>query len=360
MTDYKKLFLSATTGIKHEVDPSKIEPVENVVNKLNLTPEQYRKYFESGLNSIKAGEVAVVVMSGGQGTRLGSSSPKGMFDIGCGKSLFELQAEQLKTLSSWTNSVIPWYIMTSSATDQPIKDYFKNNNNLGYSEVNFFQQDDLPAFTLDGDFIPLENGISRSPNGNGGIFVALKKYGVIDQFKDRGIKYVFIYCVDNAIAKIADPLFIGLTKEEGYDCCNKVVSKLDRDEKVGCYCLNDGKPHVVEYSDMTDDLLDNQNLSTANIAIHCLTTEFLDNLDISSMEYHVARKKIKYYDGEKIVTPTEINGIKLELFIFDAFRESKNFGLFIVEREREFAPVKNAEGNDSPATALALLNKYKN
>ena len=341
----EELFQKAVEYQEHEqaVDPGQIEPID--VTTVDQLPQEC---YDMGLELVQQGKVAALVMSGGQGTRLGSKLPKGMLDIGLpgNPTLFELQAQRLLGLSD----NIPWYIMTSKATDQPIREYFESNNHLNYNpnNITIFQQSMMPAFHLDGSLITQNNGTHvYSPGGNGGIYASMKDNGILEDMRNRGITHVFIYCVDNAIVKVCDPWFIGFAKQGQYDCANKVVPKESPDEKVGVYCSYQGKPKIIEYSDLTDELRSHPGLSTGNIGIHCLTLDYLSHCAEMDLPYHLAYKKIKYDDHD----PREPNGIKLEQFIFDAFVDSQKTGLLSVNRDHEYTPIKNKTGKASPESA---------
>ncbi|KAJ3187052.1 UDP-N-acetylglucosamine pyrophosphorylase [Gaertneriomyces sp. JEL0708] len=338
---------------------------------------------ERGLRLIAHNKVGVILLAGGQGTRLGSSAPKGCYDIGLPshKSLFRLQAERIRRLESLATKyatgteriVIPWYIMVSGPTKQPTVSYFRDNNFFGLDPENvfFFEQGVLPAFTNEGKiFMETKNSPSLAPDGNGGIYSALQREGVIKDLERRRIQYVHTYCVDNCLVKVADPVFIGYCVEQEAECGAKAVPKASPEESVGVICLRDGKFSVVEYSEidktMAAERKPDGNLvyNAANIANHFYTVDFLRRVDEleGELEYHIAHKKIKHVDlttGEP-VAPTSNNGIKLEMFIFDVFPFIDKMAVLEVDRKDEFSPLKNApgSGSDSPETSRAdILNQ---
>ncbi|CAO3638257.1 unnamed protein product [Cunninghamella blakesleeana] len=317
-------------------------------------------------------------MAGGQGTRLGSSAPKGCYDINLPskKPLFQLQAERILRLQevakqyvtpqSNNDVIIPWYIMTSGPTNQPTVDFFKKNHFFGLKEENvtFFEQGTLPCLTFDGKII-LEgkDKVAIAPDGNGGIYAAVQNKGVIDDLKRRGVEYTHCYCVDNCLARVADPVFIGYCVSKQTDCGVKVVRKTQPDEPVGVVCRRDGKYGVVEYSEISKALSEKRDedgslaLRAANIANHFFSTSFLERVPefAKELEYHIAKKKIKHIDlstGE-LITPKANSGMKLECFVFDVFPFAKQFAVLEVDRKEEFSPLKNAPGTgvDCPETS---------
>lgn len=294
-------------------------------------------------------EVAVVILAGGQGTRLGSSRPKGLFDIGVGKCLFQLMCERIRDAGE-----LPLYIMTSSQTHDATVEAFKANNFFGLADVVFFQQADLPCTDLAGNALRNSDGhVIYLPNGNGGVFEALRRCGCLHDMRRRGVKYVNIHGVDNCLVRSGDPAFVKFLVESGAEQATKVVPKARWDEKVGVVAKVDGRYKVVEYSEISDEMAQRTCPVTgklvygdANIANHLFTVPFLERLASVAFPVHGARKNIPLGDG------TAVAGIKQELFIFDAFAESGALAILEVSRQKEFSPVKNATGEDSPETAL--------
>ncbi|RHY58064.1 hypothetical protein DYB38_001628 [Aphanomyces astaci] len=329
---------------------------------------------KAGVEAIRQGQVAALVLSGGQGTRLGFSGPKGMYDIGLpsAKSLFELFALRLVKLQGESGGVIPWFIMTSMLNHDSTVSFFQKNLYFGLkpAQVVFFSQGTLPCLTIEGKLmLETPSKLSRAPDGNGGIYRALVDSGALKQMESLGVKYLHVFSVDNAICKVADPVFMGYCIEKKADCGNKVVWKSRPDESVGVVAKRGGQYCVVEYSEMdtpTSELRDpktNQLVyGAANICNHFYSLEFLqkccrsDNMTV----YHVAHKKIPYVSLEtgNVVTPTTNSGIKLEAFIFDVFQYATAMQVFEVTRDEEFAPVKNAKGSavDSPDTACDMIS----
>eukprot|EP00088_Acartia_fossae_P068182 TRINITY_DN8597_c0_g1_i1.p1 TRINITY_DN8597_c0_g1~~TRINITY_DN8597_c0_g1_i1.p1 ORF type:complete len:511 (-),score=165.20 TRINITY_DN8597_c0_g1_i1:230-1762(-) len=332
---------------------------------IKSTNEELVHYQDLSLAEIASGHVAILLLAGGQGTRLGVSYPKGMYNVGLpsNKTLFQLQAERILKLErlaaqqTGKSGKITWYIMTSATTVGPTENFFKENDYFGLKQENIFvfQQGTLPCFTFDGKIILGEkHKISRAPDGNGGLYRALRTEGVLDNMKSRGVKYIQLYCVDNILVRVGDPVFIGYCLSKGAECANKVVRKQFPTEAVGITCKVDGHYQVVEYSEITTKSAELSNkdgslvYSAANICIHFFTLEFLERVVTTNeryLQHHVAKKKIPYVtDKGDIVKPTTPNGIKMEKFVFDVFRFANNFVVWECLRDEEFAPLKNAEG----------------
>ncbi|KAI8583425.1 hypothetical protein K450DRAFT_103661 [Umbelopsis ramanniana AG] len=340
------------------------------------SPDSIRAWNESGMKLISEGKVAVILMAGGQGTRLGSSAPKGCYDINLPshKSLFQLQAERILRLQNLAKemygvnceSVIPWYIMTSGPTHEPSYQFFKANKFFGLKEENvtFFQQGTLPCLTMEGKILlETKHRVAIAPDGNGGIYQALHKEGVIKSLKDRGIEFSHCYCVDNCLARVADPTFIGYCASKSTDCGVKVVGKSSPDEPVGVVCLRDQKYGVVEYSEISQEVSEMRKpdgslaFGAANIATHFFSTQFLERVPefADELEYHIAKKKIPSVDLKNgdLLAPKTPNGMKLECFVFDVFAYAHNLSVLQVNRLDEFSPLKNAPGTgvDCPETS---------
>lgn len=365
---------------------AKLEPLpaEATASLLDADLESQNKWYQQGIELIAKNELAVILLAGGQGTRLGSSAPKGCYDVGLPshKSLFQLQAEriakleQLASKDASSKAVIPWYIMTSGPTRKPTQDFFETNNYFGLDKANviFFEQGVLPCLTKEGKIILENKGkVAVAPDGNGGIYKALDKSGVLADLEKRNIKHLHTYCVDNSLVKVADPVFIGWSASRGVDIATKVVRKRNATESVGLIVSKNGRPGVIEYSEISEDLAKqtepgNPDLLTfraANIVNHYYSNAFLQgipNWSSASLPYHIASKKIPNVDlstGVVDAKPTKPNGIKLEQFVFDVFPtlDFTQFACLEVSRSEEFSPLKNAPGTneDSPETSLADL-----
>ncbi|XP_039049020.1 UDP-N-acetylglucosamine diphosphorylase 1-like [Hibiscus syriacus] len=329
--------------------------------------EERERWWKMGLKAISEGKLAVLLL----GTRLGSSDPKGCFNIGLpsGKSLFQLQAKrilcvqklaaQAKNEGSAGSVTIHWYIMTSPFTDDATPKFFENHKYFGLEadQVIFFQQGTKPCISKDGRYImetPFK--LAKSPDGNGGVYSALKSSRLLEDMATRGIKYVDCYGVDNAFVRAADPIFLGYFIDKGVAAAAKVVRKAYPQEKVGVFVRRGkgGPLTVVEYGELNSSLASAINQQTgrlrfcwSNVCLHMFTLDFLSQVAVGLEKdsvYHVAEKKIPFINGYTM-------GLKLEQFVFDAFP------LFEVLREEEFAPVKNANGSnyDTPDSARLLL-----
>lgn len=352
-------------------EQSDVEPLPSgsQASVLTESPETVAAWRAAGQAAVKRGEVAILLLAGGQGTRLGSSAPKGCYDIGLPshKSLFQLQAERIAKLGD----NVPWYIMTSGPTRGPTESFFMEHQYFGLNPKNvvFFEQGTLPCLTKDGKIILESAGkVSEAPDGNGGVYKALKTGKVLDDMQKRGIKHVHMYCVDNSLVKVGDPVFIGFSAERKLDVATKVVRKRSSNEQVGVIASRGGKPSVIEYSEITPELREARDpahpdllkLRAANIVNHYYSVDFLQaspDLAKHAMPFHVAHKKIPFAGGAggETVKPDTPNGIKLEQFVFDIFSEVPlaKFASLEVDRKSEFSPVKNAPGSaeDSPDTA---------
>lgn len=329
---------------------------------------------QRGMTAVANGEVAAVLLAGGQGTRLGYDGPKGMYDIGLPSqsTLFRYMAERIKKLgqlSGGGDKSVPFYIMTSPLNHVATATYFAEHADEFGIDVQFFPQGTLPALTFEGKMIlETPTSLAVAPDGNGGIYPALVKHGILKDMKTRGIKYMHVFGVDNALVKPADPTFVGYCINRHADCGNKVLWKTSPDEKVGVVACRGGRPCIVEYSDMSVAMSERRGgdgrlvFGAGNICNHFYTLHFVEDVIVPNLGsmYHVARKKIPYYDPtlSRTVTPVMNNGIKLESFIFDVFPLSTNMAVLDVKRELEFAPVKNPPGtnSDSPDTARRLFS----
>ncbi|KAI5290271.1 UDP-N-acetylglucosamine pyrophosphorylase [Ascosphaera aggregata] len=361
-------------------------PDQATASLLEADHETTQAWYDAGLELIAQAKVAVVLMAGGQGTRLGSSAPKGCFDIGLPskKSLFQIQAERIHKLQQLakkyngdtTDVVIPWYVMTSGPTRGPTEKFFKENDYFGLNakDVIIFEQGVLPCISNEGKILMESKGkVAVAPDGNGGIYQALVTSGARADMHARGIEHIHAYCVDNCLVKVADPIFIGFSSSKKVDIATKVVRKRNATESVGLIVSKNGKPGVVEYSEIDKETAEAEDeerpgvlkFRAANIVNHYYSIGFLDSVEqwASQLEHHIARKKIPHLDtttGET-VKPTKPNGIKFEQFVFDVFPmlDLEKFACIEVRREDEFSPLKNARGTgeDDPDTSRADIMK---
>ncbi len=361
---YKEHSEGAVPPLREEIEPADTIPVP----KSNEQVEAASTAASAGEEAIRAGEVAVFLVAGGQATRLGFDAPKGAFEISPvrKKPIFRLHAEKILALSKKHNAALPFYIMTSETNDSATREFFGENEYFGLdpADIFFFKQEMTPALDLDGKLIlDAKDHIFTNPNGHGGSISSLKSSGALDDMKARGIKRVFYFQVDNVLIKIADPVFLGHHIERGAEMSAKVTPKSGPEEKVGVVCRVGPKLTVIEYSDLPDELRYARNedgslmFSGGNIAIHILDVDFVERLNSRrhSLPYHIARKSIPCLDdGGELMNPDGKNGLKFEKFVFDALGEARETVVMEVVRDEEFAPVKNADGEDSPASALEM------
>ena len=309
-------------------------------------------------------------MAGGQGTRLGHNGPKGTYMMGLeeDKSIFEILIDSIKQNNEKYGVTIPWYIMTSRENNEQTEKFFKDNNYFGYDAkaIIFFKQGELPMCSEDGKLLMDENGsIKEAADGHGGIFESMRRNGIIFDMKEKGIEWAFIGPVDNILVKMVDPVLLGVALDKNVLAAGKSVVKAGPKEKVGVFCRRNGKPGVVEYTEITDDLAEATNekgelvFGESHINCNMFNVGAIEEVSKKKLPYHSAHKKAKYIDENgKLVIPEKPNAYKFESFIFDAFDMLNDMAILRVKREDEFAPVKNAEGNDSPETARKLYKDF--
>lgn len=356
---------------KKEIDlgNSKIEPIE-CYDKYKLN-EEYKELESIGEKAIREGQLAVVTMAGGQGTRLGHSGPKGTYDIGLGshKSLFELLSDSIKESERKYNVSIPWFIMTSEENNEETVEFFGKNKFFGFEKnktIYFFTQGQLPMVDTEGKILIGEDGlVKEAADGHGGIFESLVKSKMTDEMRKMGIKWVFVGGVDNCLAKMVDPVFLGIGINKNVTAVGKSIVKANPQEKVGVFCKKDGKPYVIEYSEiskeMAEEVDENGELKFGESHILCnlFALDSIERMGRTPLPYHSAFKKAKYIDKDgNLVEPTSPNAYKFEAFLFDAFGELDNMIVLRGKREEEFAPVKNMNGVDSPETARELYENF--
>ena len=358
-----------------EIKENKIEPLP-YLDKEKLSEEQKEEFQRLGEEVIEKGEYAVVTMAGGQGTRLGHSGPKGTFKLdvyGKGKYLFEILAENLKEANQKYGKygkIIPWYIMTSKENNDETIEFMEKHNYFGYDKdsVRFFAQSELPLLDINGKLlIGKDMKIKEASDGNGGTYSSLRASGALAEMKEKGIKWVFIGGVDNALLKMADTILLGMAIKKKVQIASKSVVKANAHERVGVFGKMNGHPKVIEYSEMPDKMAEEVDengelkYGEAHIMCNLYTIEAIEKISKETLIYHSAFKKNSYIDENgKEVIPTEPNSFKFESFIFDAFELFDDIAILRGKREDDFAPVKNKEGVDSPKTAKELYEKFWN
>lgn len=343
----------------------KFEPLGAVtISDIASNKEVYER---AGIEAIKAGKTAAVMLAGGQGTRLGFDKPKGMFNMGVEKELYIFQCliNNLMDVVKAAGTFVPLYIMTSEKNHKDTTEFFKEKNYFGYDPayIRFFVQDMAPSVDFNGKvFMESRSKISVSPNGNGGWFSSLVRAGLLDEIKEKGVEWINVFAVDNVLQRIADPGFIGAVIKSGKQSGGKVVSKASPDEKVGVLCLEDGMPSIVEYYEMTEEmrtLLDENGELAYKYGVilnYLFNVKKLEEICDNKMPVHVVDKKIPYMsEGGEFIKPSEPNGHKFETLVLDMVHMQDSCLAYEVVREKEFAPVKNAEGVDSVESARELL-----
>lgn len=348
---------------KGEISPIKAMTLKEI-------KQNSKKFEKIGLQALKNQEVGALLLAGGMGTRLGSDNPKGMYNIGKTKDVFIFQRliENLLEVQKKCGKPIPFFIMTSEKNHEATVNFLKQHKFFGYDEnyVRFFVQEMAPCISLDGKILLEEKGrVATSPNGNGGWFNSLLKNPEAKAMLEKfNLKWLNIFAVDNVLQKIADPVFIGATLDGGYEIGSKVIRKVDPFEKVGVMCNKNGKPSIVEYIDLTEEMAlqtdqDGERVYNFGVILNYLfNVELLYQIKDKKLPIHVVTKKVEHIDekGEKVV-PSQPNAHKFEMLCVDMIEFSSTCLPFEVEREKEFAPIKNKTGVDSVESARALLEK---
>lgn len=330
---------------------------------------EHEKYKEKGLKAIRKGKVGAVLLAGGMGTRLGSDHPKGMYNIGITKDVYIFQRliENLLDVVKEAEAYVPLYVMTSDKNHQDTTAFLKEHNYFGYPEeyITFFMQEMAPACDYEGKvYLEEKWKLSTSPNGNGGWYSSMYKWGIAQKAIADGVEWLNVFAVDNVLQRIADPCFVGAVIDRGCACGSKVVRKCAPDEKVGVMCLEDGRPSIVEYYELTEELMDAKDekgdpaYNFGVILNYLFKVSDLEKIREKKLPLHVVEKKIPYLDqqGNK-VKPTEPNGYKFEQLVLDMIHELDSCLPFEVDRRKEFAPIKNATGVDSVESARQLCKE---
>lgn len=366
--DFQELETAKKARFTHK--KGEITPHETMtLAKIAARREEYE---EAGRKALERGEVGCVLLAGGQGTRLGYTGPKGCMNLGSDKEpkfIFQTLIENMEENQRGLEKKMYLYIMTSSDNHEETAEFFRSKKYFGYPEdhVFFFTQDNAPALDLDCKILLSHKySISMAPNGNGGWFTSLVKAGLIEQMEAQGIRWINVFSVDNILQNIGDPLFTGACIVEKKDCGAKVIEKVEPGERVGAICLRDGRPSVVEYSELTPEMMNAKDEAGNYLYNYGVTLNYLFNLEKTKeaaktpLPVHLAKKILHTIDDQgREVKTEEPNGYKLEYFIFDILESFDSCLSFEVVREDEFAPIKNRSGVDSIDTAKALYEAKK-
>lgn len=343
-----------------------IEPVE-AFNPEKASKKEINKYIEIGKNKVKTGKFAVTIMAGGQGTRLGHKGPKGTFSIKLNsenKYLFQLIVEKLEQAEKEYGITLPCYIMTSPENNDETIAFFERNDYFGYNReyIKFFKQGEQPLINKEGKIVLNEKGlIQLASDGNGGIFYSMKKNGIIEDMKKRGIEWVFIGSVDNLLIKYVDTLLLGLAIENGSKVATRTIIKNSPYENVGILCKKNGKVKVIEYTEIPEKIRLAVNsdgeikYGESHIMCNLFNIEAIEKASSNELKYHIAEKKIKIKDNGNLI---DTECYKFEKFVFDTFCLFDNITVLRGKREEDFAPIKNLKGIDSPETAKNMYEQY--
>lgn len=351
-----------------DCDPRAVGPPETIV-ELPQVEAQRAEAERVGEELLAAGKVGAIVVAGGQGTRLGFAHPKGMFPIGpvTQRTLFQVFAEQLRARSRRAGTTIPYYVMTSAATHDETTAFFEERHCFGLDRdaVFFFCQGAMPAVDAQSGKLLLsgKGSLALGPDGHGGLLAALSTSGLFDEMRSRGIEVLFYHQVDNPATVVCDPVFLGLHRLRGSQASTKVVSKSAAGERIGVVVAVEGCTQIIEYSDLPSVLAERTDadgrlsIRAGNTAIHAFDRDFLERMAAEDrLPFHVARKKMVHVDESgSLVEPATENALKFERFMFDVLPLARKPLVMEVERSREFLPVKNATGPDSPHTSRAGL-----
>ena len=345
----------------------KISPL--AVMQLPEIEANKEEFTSAGIDAIKAGKVGAVLLAGGMGTRLGSDAPKGVYIIGITKDvyIFERLIENLLDVVHLTGTWIHLFIMTSDKNHETTTRFFEEKNYFGYNKeyITFFMQDMAPASDYDGKvYKETKSKMSTSPNGNGGWFLSMMKWGVVDKIRKEGIEWLNVFAVDNVLQRIADPCFVGATIRKNCAVGAKVVRKNAPDEKIGVMCLEDGRPSIVEYYELTEELMNTKDANgepayNFGVILNYLFREKdLEEIVAKKLPLHVVEKKIPYLNEKgETVKPEEPNGCKFEQLVLDMVYQLDSCLPYEVVRNYEFAPIKNKTGVDSVESARELCKE---
>ena len=371
--DFEQIFSLYDNSMKPEkILPNEISPLEYFV-KDKFSNEDKEYYSSFGENLIKSGSFAVVTMAGGQGTRLGYKGPKGTYVLSFDnykKSLFQIMCEDIKMANEKFNVTIPWYIMTSEENDAKTKAFFEENNFWDYPKncVKFFTQGKLPIISVDKKLILQDlYSVKEASNGNGDVFISMKKHGILDELKEKNIKWVSFGGIDNILLKNVDTFFLGLAINKNYSIASKAILRKEPLAKVAVYCRKFGKPSILDYDDIDLDLSmscdkhGNYLYRDANMLSHLMNIDAIDKISNIRLRYHRAYKKNSFINEEGVKqVPDKPNTFKFENFIFDSFSYFDDMLLLRVDENKEFAPIKDFTSIYNPFSAMQKYEDYWN
>ena len=354
------------TDIPPDLSPAPYFPL---VPKDAEQAELYKKAFDRGVELIRNGKTAALTVAGGQGTRLGFDGPKGTYPITpvLHKTLFQYFAESLARVSEKYNTAVNWFIMTSELNDKATRDFFTEHEFFGLDpeNVHFFTQGFMPAIDYSGKVLmSAGDSIALTPDGHGGTLLALRKSDCLDLMKKLGVEYISYFQVDNPLVPVGNPLMLGLHDLENSEMSSIMLSKTNAYEKLGNFCITDGRLKIIEYSDMPNELAERTtngklDFIAGSPAIHVISVEFIERLTNGGrldLPWHRADKKVAYVNEKgEMVKPEVPNAVKLECFIFDALPLASRTIILEADRKECFAPTKNATGVDSAETCREML-----
>lgn len=357
-------------SLSHKDEPvnkGHIEPLAAIeVSEIEEKEEHFRQL---GLDAIRSQKIGLVLLAGGQGTRLGLDKPKGMLNVGITKELylFEMLIRNLQKNTDAAGVPVPFYIMTSDKNNADTVSFFEEHDYFGYPKdyISFFIQEMVPCTDFNGKLLmESPSSICMSPNGNGGWYTSMYNCGILEDVRKRGLEWINVFSVDNVLQQIADPLFIGATLDSGCVSGAKVVRKAAPNEGVGVLCLEDGRPSIVEYYEMTDEMANSREENgelTYNFGVilnYLFRVDVLETMLQADMPLHIATKKIPHIDENgDFIKPETPNGYKFETLALDMVHMSRDCIPYEIVREKEFAPIKNATGVDSLERARELMKK---
>jgi UDP-N-acetylglucosamine/UDP-N-acetylgalactosamine diphosphorylase len=356
-----RLVATLVRGREEPVDMEGVEPVEP-------DPAPSPEAIAEGEDALARGAVAVVIVAGGQGTRLGFDGPKGCYPIGpvTDRSLFQIHCEKVAALGRRYGRTPPLYIMTSDDNHAATEGFLGDHGEFGLEHLRLFRQGTMPAVDAGSGKVLLaaRDRVALSPDGHGGTLRALRRNGCMDEMRERGIETIFYLQVDNPLVAVGDPGFVGAHRLAEAEVSSKVVRKADPAEKVGVVAARDGRQLVIEYSDLPDELAKERRpdgglaFAAGSIALHVFSRAFVDRVAATAeLPYHRALKLVPYVDdGGSPVEPDAPNAVKFEQFIFDTLPLARRSLVLETSREGEFEPLKNAEGPSSPETVRQRLS----